>query len=62
MSEEKIPAKIERTVDEATRKAAELYADNTVLRTFVVSIPYVGRGVRHDNRDRRSKGHQRTDL
>jgi hypothetical protein len=45
MSEKNVPAKVVRTVDEATRKAAELYADNTALRTFIVSIPYLGGGI-----------------
>ena len=45
MSNKNVLARIVRTVDEATQKAAELYADNTMLRTFILSIPYLGGGI-----------------
>lgn len=36
-----LPAK----VDEATKKASELYGENTALRVMVVAIPYIGGGL-----------------
>ena len=45
MSEENVPARIERAINRAFLSAAERYADNTVLRTVVVSIPQLGGGI-----------------